>query len=144
MRIIFSFRNLVTTLLMVMTLKAVAQDRASGKTFATRSEVIAQHGMACTSQPLATQAAIDILKQGGNAIDAAIAANAVLGVTEPHVNGIGGDIFVIIYEAKTGKLHGLNGSGRSPYSLTLEEFKKRGIKYIPAKGTASCFSAGMC
>ncbi len=95
------------------------------KTFATRSEVMAQHGMACTSQPLATQAAIDILKQGGTAVDAAIAANAVLGVTEPHVNGIGGDIFVIIYEAKTGKLHGLNGSGRSPYSLTIGRTKKR-------------------
>ena len=95
---------------------------------------MAQNGMACTSQPLATQAAIDILKQGRTAVDAAIAANAVLGVTEPHVNGIGGDIFAIIYEAKTGKLHGLNGSGRSPYSLTLEELKKRNIKFIPRLG----------
>lgn len=111
-----------------------SQDRPMGKTFATRTEVMAQHGMACTSQPLATQAAIDILKQGGNAIDAAIAANAVLGVVEPHVNGIGGDIFAIIYDAKTKKLYGLNGSGRSPYSLTLDEFKKRGLKFIPAKG----------
>jgi gamma-glutamyltranspeptidase/glutathione hydrolase len=105
-----------------------------GKTFATRSEVMAQHGMACTSQPLATQAAIDILKKGGTAVDAAIAANAVLGVVEPHVNGIGGDIFAIIYDAKTKKLYGLNGSGRSPYSLTLAEFKKRGLEYIPARG----------
>lgn len=112
----------------------IAQDRPNGKLFATRSEVIAQHGMACTSQPLATQAAIDILKQGGTAVDAAIAANAVLGVTEPHVNGIGGDIFAIIYEAKTGKLHGLNGSGHSPYSLTLEELKKRNIKFLPPLG----------
>src|SRR3712207_3439254 len=88
-----------------------AQDRPLGKSFATRTEVMAQHGMAATSQPLATQAAIDVLKQGGTAIDAAIAANAVLGVVEPHVNGIGGDIFAIVYEAKTGKLHGLNGSG---------------------------------
>lgn len=111
-----------------------AQDRPTGKLFATRSEVMARHGMACTSQPLATQAAIDILKQGGTAVDAAIAANAVLGVTEPHVNGIGGDIFAIIYEAKTGKLHGLNGSGRSPYSLTLEELKKRNIKFLPPRG----------
>ena len=111
-----------------------AQDRPYGKTFATRSEVMAQHGMACTSQPLATQAAIDVLKHGGTAVDAAIAANSVLGVVEPHVNGIGGDIFAIVYEAKTGKLIGLNGSGRSPYSLTLDEFKKRGLKYIPATG----------
>lgn len=113
---------------------SAGQIRPNGKPFATRSEVMAQHGIACTSQPLATQAAIDILKQGGTAVDAAIAANAVLGVTEPHVNGIGGDIFAIIYEAKTGKLHGLNGSGRSPYNLTLAEFKKRGLTQIPALG----------
>jgi gamma-glutamyltranspeptidase/glutathione hydrolase len=111
-----------------------AQDRPTGKLFATRSEVMAQHGMACTSQPLATMAAIDILKQGGTAVDAAIAANAVLGVTEPQVNGIGGDIFAIVYDAKTGKLYGLNGSGHSPYSLTLDEFKKRNLKFIPSLG----------
>ena len=111
--------------------KVISQDRLTGKTFSTRSEVIAQHGMACTSHPLATQAAIDILKKGGTAVDAAIAANAVLGVVEPEMNGIGGDIFAIVYDAKTGKLYGLNGSGRSPYSLTLEEFKKRGLKQIP-------------
>jgi gamma-glutamyltranspeptidase/glutathione hydrolase len=134
MRNIFSIRKMALVFLLPIAIHVSAQDRPSGKTFATRSEVIAQHGMACTSQPLATQTAIDILRQGGNAIDAAIAANAVLGVTEPHVNGIGGDIFAIIYEAKTGKLHGLNGSGRSPYSLTLDEFKKRGLKYIPARG----------
>ncbi|MDT3403124.1 gamma-glutamyltransferase family protein [Mucilaginibacter terrae] len=119
---------------LVLPLGLCAQDRPFGKTFATRSEVLAQHGMACTSQPLATQAALDILKQGGSAIDAAIAANAVSGVVEPQVNGIGGDIFAIVYEAKTGKLIGLNGSGRSPYSLTLEEFKKRNIQFIPALG----------
>jgi len=111
-----------------------AQDRVSGKSFSTRSAVMAQHGMACTSQPLATQAAIDVLKKGGTAVDAAIAANAVLGVTEPEMNGIGGDIFAIVYDAKTKKLYGLNGSGRSPYALKLEEFKKRGLKYIPSDG----------
>jgi gamma-glutamyltranspeptidase/glutathione hydrolase len=129
----FSYNALTIAALLIVS-NLDAQDRPSGKTFATRSEVMAQHGMACTSQPLATQAAIEILKQGGNAIDAAIAANAVLGVVEPHVNGIGGDIFAIIYDAKTGKLYGLNGSGRSPYSLTLDEFKKRNLKFIPAKG----------
>jgi len=127
-----SFAALMTGLLFFAS--SHAQDRPAGKLFATRSEVITQHGMAATSQPLATMAAIDVLKQGGTAVDAAIAANAVLGVTEPHVNGIGGDIFAIIYEAKTGKLHGLNGSGRSPYSLTLDEFKKRKLDIIPSHG----------
>lgn len=111
-----------------------SQDRLTGKTFSTRSEVIAQHGMACTSHPLATQAAIDILKHGGNAIDAAIAANAVLGVVEPEMNGIGGDLFAIVYDAKTKKLYGLNASGRSPYSLTLDELKKKGLTSIPVYG----------
>ncbi|MGC9373912.1 MAG: gamma-glutamyltransferase [Bacteroidales bacterium] len=111
-----------------------AQDRITGKTFATRSEVIAKHGMAATSQPLATQVALDILKNGGNAIDAAIAANATLGLMEPTGNGIGGDLFAIIWDAKTQKLYGLNGSGRSPKSLTLDYFIENGYKKIPAYG----------
>lgn len=111
-----------------------AQDRITGKNFATRSEVIAQHGMACTSQPLATQVALDILKAGGNAIDAAIAANAVLGLVEPTGNGIGGDLFAIVWDAKTQKLYGLNSSGRSPYDLTYDYFEKNDIKRIPALG----------
>jgi len=111
-----------------------SQDRITGKSFATRSEVIAQHGMACTSQPLASQAALDILKKGGNAIDAAIAANAVLGLVEPVSNGIGGDLFAIIWDAKTKKLYGLNASGRSPESLTLDYFIKEGYSRIPSYG----------
>ncbi|MFV0592072.1 MAG: gamma-glutamyltransferase [Draconibacterium sp.] len=111
-----------------------SQDRITGKTFATRSEVIAQRGMACTSQPLATQAALDILKAGGNAIDAAIAANAVLGLVEPTGSGMGGDLFAIVWDAKTKKLYGLNASGRSPYDLTLEYFKKKSYTKIPALG----------
>jgi gamma-glutamyltranspeptidase/glutathione hydrolase len=111
-----------------------AQDRITGKTFATRSEVIAKYGMAATSQPLATQVALDILKAGGNAIDAAIAANATLGLMEPTGNGIGGDIFAIIWDAKTQKLYGLNGSGRSPKSLTLDYFIENGYEKIPAYG----------
>ena len=109
-------------------------DRISGKSFASRSEVIATHGMAATSQPLATQIAIDILKSGGNAIDAAIAANAALGLMEPTGNGIGGDLFAIIWDAKTKKLYGLNASGRSPRSLTREWFIENGYESIPRRG----------
>ena len=109
-------------------------DRVIGKPFAARSEVIARHGMAATSQPLATQIAIDILKQGGNAVDAAIAANAMLGLVEPTGNGIGGDLFAIVWDAQTVQLYGLNASGRSPASLTLEHFKKLGLTKIPACG----------
>jgi gamma-glutamyltranspeptidase / glutathione hydrolase len=122
-------------LFLVTSLKIVpAQDRITGKTFATRSEVIAQNGMACTSQPLATQVALDILKRGGSAVDAAIAANAVLGLTEPTGNGVGGDLFAIVWDPATKKLHGLNASGRSPYGLTLEEFKRQGLKSVPSFG----------
>jgi gamma-glutamyltranspeptidase / glutathione hydrolase len=110
------------------------QDRINGRDFATRSEVIARNGMAATSQPLATQAALDILKKGGNAIDAAIAANAVLGVVEPTGAGIGGDLFAIIWSADKGKLYGLNGSGRSPRSLKLEYFKENSLQFIPSLG----------
>jgi len=111
-----------------------AYDRITGKPFASRSRVIAQHGMAATSQPLATQVAIDILKQGGSAVDAAIAANATLGLVEPTGNGIGGDLFAIVWDAETQKLYGLNASGRSPHSLTLSYFKEQGLEYIPPRG----------
>lgn len=111
-----------------------AYDRVTGLPFASRSEVLAQHGMAATSQPLATQVALDILKQGGNAIDAAIAANAMLGLVEPTGSGIGGDLFAIVWDAKTQKLYGLNASGRSPKSLTLDYFKQQGLTKIPAFG----------
>ena len=133
----FMKKILLLALLIIPKMFLCAQDRPLGRAFATRSEVMAQNGMACTSHPLATQAAIDILRKGGSAVDAAIAANAVLGVVEPHVNGIGGDLYAIVYEAKTGKLHGLNGSGRSPYSLTLDTLKKRGIKFLPPLGNLS-------
>ena len=118
----------------MFSLPIFAQDRITGRSFATRSEVIARNGMAATSQPLATQVALDILKQGGNAIDAAIAANAVLGLMEPTGNGIGGDLFAIVWDAKTKKLYGLNASGRSPRSLTLDYFKKQGLEKIPSHG----------
>lgn len=120
--------------LLVLGYSILAQDRITGKSFATRSEVIASNGMACTSQPLATQVALDILKKGGTAIDAAIAANAALGLMEPTGCGIGGDLFAIVWDAKNKKLHGLNASGRSPQSLSLQYFKEQGMNKIPAYG----------
>ncbi|HEV8113913.1 MAG TPA: gamma-glutamyltransferase [Planctomycetota bacterium] len=109
-------------------------DRITGRGFATRSEVIARHGMAATAQPLATQAALEILRAGGSAVDAAIAANAVLALVEPVSCGPGGDLFAMVWDPKTKKLYGLNGSGHSPRSLTLEEFQRQGLKKIPSVG----------
>src|SRR6187401_2660894 len=89
-------------------------DRVSGRPFASRSPVIASHGMAATAHPLASQIAIDTLKRGGSAVDAAIAANAALGLMEPVACGVGGDLFAIVWDPKTRRLHGLNASGRAP------------------------------
>ena len=111
-----------------------AQDRITGETFATRSEVLGQNGMVATSHPLATQIGLDILKNGGNAIDAAIGANAALGLMEPTGCGIGGDLFAIVWDGKTKKLYGLNASGRSPKKLTLDYFEKEGMEKIPSFG----------
>jgi len=113
---------------------AMAGDRLTGRAFASRSEVVARHGMAATSQPLATQAALEILRRGGSAVDAAIAANAVLALVEPTGCGPGGDLFAIVWDPETKRLHGLNASGRSPASLELAEFERRGLKRIPALG----------
>lgn len=126
--------RLLTIILLTIPILSIGQDRLTGKSFATRSEVIVQNGIACTSHPLATSTALDVLRKGGSAVDAAIAANAVLGVVEPHVNGIGGDLYAMVYESKTGKLHGLNASGKSPGSLTLDTFLNRGLKFIPPFG----------
>ncbi|GHA06312.1 gamma-glutamyltranspeptidase [Arenicella chitinivorans] len=133
-----SFRLVYSTLAAVLTLisagTTTAADRVSGETFALRSPVLASNAMAATSQPLATQVALDIMQRGGNAIDAAIAANAVLGLVEPTGNGIGGDLFAIVWDAKSKKLVGLNGSGRSPKSLSLQWFNDQGYESIPSHG----------
>ena len=109
-------------------------DRLTGKDFASRSEVIATNGMAATSHPLATQTALDILKDGGNAIDAAIAANAVLGLVEPTGCGIGGDLFAIVWIEEDKKLYGLNSSGPAPQDMTIKKLKDMGIDKIPPFG----------
>ena len=127
-------RLLLLAIATINFLSLSAQDRVNGATFQTRSPVLAEHGMVCTSHPLASQIGLDILKQGGNAIDAAIAANAALGLMEPTGCGVGGDLFAIVWDAKTQKLYGLNGSGRSPKSMTLDTLKAMGLEKIPAYG----------
>ncbi|TDJ79586.1 MAG: gamma-glutamyltransferase [Planctomycetota bacterium] len=126
--------TILTLLLFLLPTPIGRMDRITGRTFATRSEVIATHGMAATSQPLATQVAIDILKAGGSAVDAAIAANAMLCLVEPTGCGLGGDLFAIVWDAGDGALHGLNASGRSPAALTREEFERRGLASVPKRG----------
>ncbi|MDX1481137.1 MAG: gamma-glutamyltransferase, partial [Woeseiaceae bacterium] len=133
------FRSIFATTALVASIVGNAQgyDRLTGQPFASRSEVIAANGMAATSQPLATQAALDILKAGGSAVDAAIAANAVLGLVEPTGCGIGGDLFAIVWDADKGELTGLNASGRSPESLTLDYFREREMTEVPYLGPLS-------
>src|SRR5207237_9562418 len=141
-----SFRSMSPRALILSTLPFVCfssllmaqADRITGKTSATRSEVLARHGMVCTSVPAATHVGLAILKRGGNAVDAAIAANATLGLMEPVSNGIGGDLFAIVYSAKENKLYGINGSGRSPLGLSYEQMRaeldKLHRKTIPPRG----------
>jgi gamma-glutamyltranspeptidase / glutathione hydrolase len=117
--------------------RAVAGDRPAGPPNKTRSAVMAREGMAATSQPLATATAIRVLQAGGNAVDAAIAANAVLGVVEPMSCGIGGDLFAIVWDAKTKRLYGLNASGRAPAAATIDLFKARSLEAIPTHGPLS-------
>ena len=121
-------------LLLTMTTSGYGYDRITGEKFASRSEVIGQNGMIATSHPLATQIGLDILKQGGTAVDAAIAANIALGLMEPTGNGIGGDLFAIVWDAKTKKLHGLNASGPAPKNISIDYFKHQGLTKIPSYG----------
>ena len=116
----------------VATFSLSAQDRSYG-----RSVVATQYGIVATSQVSASQAGARVLEQGGSAIDAAIAANAVLNVTEPTSNGMGGDLFAIYWEAKTGKLYGLNASGWAPKALTIEHLRAKGVTEMPQYGIDS-------
>src|SRR4029077_8078184 len=102
-----------------------------------RSVVRAQHGMVATSQPLASQVGLDVLKRGGNAVDAAIAMAAMLNVTEPMMTGLGGDAFALVYWAKTKELKGLNASGRAPRALSLDYFRQHNLERVPLRGMAS-------
>src|ERR1700721_2777450 len=111
---------------------STAQDRSQA-----RSMVITRRGIVATSQPLASQAGAQILARGGSAVDAAIAANAVLGVVEPAMNGIGGDLFVLHWEARTGQLTGLNASGPAPQALSPELLAARGFSTMPLEGIHS-------
>jgi len=118
----------------VLASPVASYDRVTGALHASRPDVIAANGMVATSQPLATQVGLQVLKDGGNAIDAAIAANAAIGLMEPTGNGIGGDFFAIIWDAETEQLYGYNGSGRSPMSLSLDWFIENGYESIPPHG----------
>ncbi|WP_237065956.1 gamma-glutamyltransferase [Microbulbifer guangxiensis] len=132
-----SLNRLVAALVFPLALFATgteAYDRVVGEGFASRSPVLATNGMAATSQPLATQIALDILKRGGSAVDAAIAANAAQGLMEPTGCGIGGDLFAIVWDAREKKLFGLNASGRSPKSLPFSYFADNGLERIPSHG----------
>src|ERR1700732_1553045 len=127
-------KKTILFLLAIMTLAIVAhtQSRTQG-----RSMVVSRGGIVATESPLASQAGAMILAQGGNAIDAAVAANAVVGVVEPMMNGMGGDLFAIVYEAKTGKLYGLNASGWAPAKLSIEFLHGKGDEKMPQSGVDS-------
>ncbi len=127
------FRFIILSLAL-MTMSGYGYDRITGEQFASRSEVIGQHGMVATSHPLATQIGIDVLKKGGTAIDAAIAANIALGLMEPTGSGIGGDLFAIVWDTKEQKLFGLNASGPAPQSISLDYFKQQKLAKIPPFG----------
>jgi len=115
-----------------------AQDRAQA-----RSMVISRGGIVATESPLASQAGVRILERGGNAVDAAITANAMMGVIEPMMNGIGGDLFVMVYDAKANKLYGLNASGWAPKGLTIEFLQKQGLRDMPQRGISAVTVPGV-
>jgi gamma-glutamyltranspeptidase/glutathione hydrolase len=120
---------LVPLLVLLFPFILCAQDRSQN-----RSMVVSRNGIVASESPLASQAGVRILESGGNAVDAAIATNAMMGVLEPMMNGIGGDLFAIVYDAKANKLYGLNASGWAPKELTIEFLQKQGLRDMPQKG----------
>src|SRR5512145_1088987 len=118
-------------------------DRPAGNPRATRSVVMARNGIVATSQPLASAAGLRVLQQGGNAFDAAVTAAAVLAVVEPTMNGLGGDLFAIVYDAKTKGVRALNASGRSAAAATVDEYRRRGLTEIPYRGELSVSVPGV-
>ena len=134
---LFASGAAATVLVMNFSYSQLPGDRPAANPRATRSVVMGRHGMIATSQPLASAAGLKVLQDGGNAIDAAITAAAVLSVVEPTMNGVGGDLFAIVYDAKAKKLRALNASGRSGYAATPDVFAKRALKRIPNSGVLS-------
>ncbi len=142
----YSTLTVSTILIMTTIFPGSAQypgDRPASNPRATRSVVMGTQGMIATSQPLASAAGLRVMQEGGNAIDAAVAAAAVLAVVEPTMNGIGGDLFAILHDAGTGRLHALNASGRSAYAATLQAFEDRGLDRIPGRGVLSVSVPGV-
>lgn len=127
----------VFVILSFISVNIFSQNRYTNQFFASRSEILAKNGMIATSHPLATQTGLEILKKGGSAVDAAIAANAMLGLVEPTGNGIGGDLFAIVWDAQTKKLYGLNASGRSPQNMSSLFLKENKFQKIPSYGALS-------
>src|SRR5277367_388473 len=115
-----------------------AQDRGQA-----RSMVISKNGIVAAESPLAAQAGVQVLEHGGNAVDAAIATNAMMGVVAPMMNGVGGDLFAIVYDAKANKLYGINASGWAPKALTIEMLRKAGLRDMPQTGVNSITVPGM-
>src|SRR5688572_5977675 len=128
----------ITALMLMTNIHPLAQDKNRIPLVKPgRSVVRTQHGMVATSQPLASQVGLDVLKRGGNAVDAAIAMAAMLNVTEPMMTGVGGDMFALVYWAKTKELKGLNASGRAPRALSMDYFAKNNVKQMPLFGMGS-------
>ncbi|PYR61627.1 MAG: gamma-glutamyltransferase [Acidobacteria bacterium] len=140
---LFTFAAVATLLVMNSSYSQLPGDRPAANPRSTRSVVMGRHGMIATSQPLASAAGLKVLQDGGNAIDAAITAAAVLSVVEPTMNGVGGDLFAIVYDAKTKRLRALNASGRSGYAATPDVFAKRALARIPNSGVLSVSVPGV-